>query len=140
MTDNISHHTSLSPTNSNESLTISDESEHSPLYRSLEESIKLPSCVSNEWVDTIADLKTNPRTLTDPPYNDRSLHWVDNNNHVLNMTFPAVLNIDGKYSKVGPYFNLSSETVKVLSIFSLITLNTNSKHYFRNRRLLLLAK
>jgi hypothetical protein len=95
---------SSSPTSS---LTVSDEHhEHTTLYESLDAVIKHPSCVCNEWIDTIADYKTNPRLLNTPPYNDGSFHWVDNNDDLLCMAFPAVLDIDGKYSKIGPYFNL----------------------------------
>ena len=97
----------VSPTSpSNESLNISD---HDALYRSLEESIKHPSCVSNEWIDTIGDLKNNPRLLNYQPYNDGAFYWVDKNNQLLHMAFPAVLDIEGKYSKLGPYFNLMGE-------------------------------
>jgi hypothetical protein len=98
----------ISPSNSASSATQSDESNHCALYRSLEECLKHPSCVSNTWLDTIADVN-NPRALNHAPYKDGSLHWVDKNNQLLNMAFPAVVDLDGKFSKIGPYFNHMGE-------------------------------
>jgi hypothetical protein len=98
----------ISPSNSASSATHSDQSDHSALYRSLEECLKHPSCVSNTWLDTIADTN-NPRALNHAPYKDGSLHWVDKNNQLLNMAFPAVLDLQGKFSKIGPYFNHMGE-------------------------------
>lgn len=103
------------PSPSTSSFTISEE--HSSLYESLEATIKHSSCVSNDWIDTVADIN-NPRILNTPPYNDGSLHWVDKNNELLSMAFPAVLELDGKYSKLGPYFNLTGDRT------------TNVFHYF----------
>lgn len=90
--------------------TISEnDSDHTTLYQSLEAAIQHPSCVSNDWLDTIGDFKHNPRPLNFAPYNDNSFHWVDKNNDLLCMAFPAVLDLGGKYSKVGPYFNLTGD-------------------------------
>ena len=102
--DTIPAPRAILPSNSISSATHSDDSEHSALYRSLEECLKHPSCVSNKWIDTIADVN-NPRTLNHAPFRDGSLHWVDKNNQLLNMAFPAVLDLQGKFSKIGPYFN-----------------------------------
>ena len=97
------------------------ETEHSLMYRSLESCLQHPDIVSSDWIDTIADFKNNPRLLSKPPYNDNSLHWVDRNDNVLSMAFPAVLNNPGKYGKMGPYFNLMSEQgVKVSHILSFL--------------------
>jgi hypothetical protein len=98
-------HKSPSPTASDK--TIDDE--HSPMFLSLQLSLEHPSCVSGPWINTIGDLKTNPRTLPTPPYNDGSFHWVNRQNKLLYMAFPAVLNIDGKFGKIGPYFNLMGD-------------------------------
>jgi hypothetical protein len=92
--------------------TVSDnsvEAQHSLLYLSLKAALQHPSCVSPSWIDTIADFKNNPRTLSNAPYNDGALHYVDKKQKVLCMTFPAVLDLDGKYGKIGPYFSLMGE-------------------------------
>jgi hypothetical protein len=95
---------------------------HSRLLRlSLESYMHDADTVSADWIDTIGDLKNNPRKLSTARYNDGSYHWVDRNNNVLSMAFPAVLNIPGKYSKIGPYFNLMGENdVKVCTALTKI--------------------
>lgn len=85
------------------------------LSNSLEATLKLPSSVNPDWIETIADLKNNPRVLQTPPYNENgALHWVDNNNELLYMTFPGRLELYGKYNKTGPYFNLMENQVSLL--------------------------
>jgi hypothetical protein len=108
----------LSPSNSASSATFSDESEHTPLYRSLE-CLKHPSCVSTTWIDAISEVN-NPRALNHVPYKDGSLHWVDNDNQLLNMAFPAVLDLEGRFSKIGPYFNHMGEHEARVSIFKIL--------------------
>lgn len=121
MSDENSPVSPFSPSNSNDSLTISEESEHTPLYHSLEECLKHPDCVSQTWMDTIGDFKNNPRLLTTPPYNDGSMHWVDKKNQLLFMAFPAVLDVEGKYTKLGPYFSLSGDREVKVSFYIYIT-------------------
>lgn len=90
----------------------------SPLYQSLEAALQHPSCVSAAWIDTVGDFKNNPRALHARPYNDGSLHWVDREGKLLCMAFPALLDLDGKYGRTGPYFSLASEQgVKVTHLF-----------------------
>jgi hypothetical protein len=93
--------------------TASDDSTHtSPsLFECLEKMTQSPTCISNDWIDTLADFKTNPRVMSTPPYNDGALYWVNNNNQVLSLVFPAVLDLHGKYSRLGPYFSLVGEKV-----------------------------
>lgn len=102
--------------------TLTDKSEEeprSPLFLSLEHCLRNPYSVSSDWIDNIADINNNPRKLSgsSASYNDNSLHWVDQEGNILPMVFPAVLNIPGKYSKIGPYFNLmgDQDVVKVSS-------------------------
>jgi hypothetical protein len=95
-----------------------DDPSRSLIYLSLQESLRHPSCVSNTWIDTIADFKNNPRTLQTPPYNDGALYYVDKKQKPLCMAFPAVLTLNGKYGKIGPYFNLMGDQgVKASFIF-----------------------
>jgi hypothetical protein len=106
---NPQHLSPPSPSSTLESPTISEKEEPSALYQSVEEAIQHPSCVSIAWLDTVANLKNNPQLLNDSPYNDGSLHWVNKNNELLCMAFPAVLNLHGRYSKIGPYFSLMGD-------------------------------
>lgn len=89
------------------------QNERSNLYKSLEAAIEDPYSVSNEWLDTIAEFKNNPRVINNGPYKDGSFHWVNKNDDVLCMAFPAILEMNGKYTKVGPYFNLGDRFTKV---------------------------
>jgi hypothetical protein len=86
----------------------------SPLYQSLLAAIEHPNCVKPAWIDTVTNSKNNPRGLP-KPYNDGSLHWVNNSNDLLCMAFPAVLDLDGKYGRTGPYFSLSGTQGKNVS-------------------------
>lgn len=100
--------------------------QHSLLYLSLEEALKHPSCVSNKWIDTIGDFSNNPKTLRYSPYNDGAFYYVDQKQKPLCMAFPAVLNVDGKYGKIGPYFNLMGDQgVKVHISFTFIRYHIN---------------
>ena len=63
---------------------------------------------------TLPTFKNNPRTLPYAPYNDNALHYVDQKQKPLCMAFPAVIDLNGKFTKIGPYFNLmGDQTVKV---------------------------
>jgi hypothetical protein len=99
-----------SPTITEKSL----EDQHSDMFLSLETTLRHPSSVSNTWIDTIDDARNNPRILSTAPFDDGALHWVDRDGKVLRMSFPAVLNMYGKYAKIGPYFSLmSDQNIKV---------------------------
>ena len=82
---------------------------YTPLYQSLQAAVQHPSCVSPAWIDTLADFKNNPRALHKPPHNDGSLHWVNKKGNLLCMAFPAVLDLNGKYGRIGPYFSLFTD-------------------------------
>jgi hypothetical protein len=117
---------SLSPSRSRSpSITSLSEDNHDlTLYHSLQETMKHPSSVSPAWVETV-DFKNNPRVLHSPPHNDGSSHWVDNDNNLLCMAFPAVLDLYGKYGKTGPYFSFTGTQVSlsfnfILSLFNFI--------------------
>ena len=91
---------------------------HTDLYLSLEEALKNPSCVSDTWIENIADFKNNPRTLPYAPYNDNALHYVDQKQKPLCMAFPAVIDLNGKFTKIGPYFNLMGDQAVKVSFHS----------------------
>ena len=91
--------------------------------------LKHPTSVNPDWIETIADLKNNPRVLQTPPYNENgALHWVDKNNELLYMTFPGRLELYGKYNKTGPYFSLMENQVSLFSSFIF-----TSQRYIRKR-------
>jgi hypothetical protein len=104
-----------SPTNSDKSIEAQlQPQQNSDLYLSLEAALKHPSCVSETWMETIGDFKNNPRSLPYAPYNDGALYYVDDKQKPLSMAFPAVIDLNGKFSKIGPYFNLmGDQNVKV---------------------------
>jgi hypothetical protein len=77
-----------------------------PLYQSLLAALDHPSCAKPSWVNTVADFTNNPRAIHVPPYNDGSAHYVDNKGNLLCMAFPAVIEHDARYSRIGPYFSL----------------------------------
>ena len=83
--------------------------------------------VSQKWMETIGDLANNPSKLSTAPYNDGSLHWMNNDDNILSVAFPAVLRTSGKYARIGPYFNLKGEQdVKV----NLVLHPTNNIFFF----------
>jgi len=86
-----------------------------PLYQSLIEAIKHPSCVNKAWVATVADFRNNPHALHVRPYSAGSLHFVNNGINLLCMAFPTVLVLNGKYGCTGPYFSpaMGEQGVKV---------------------------
>ena len=99
------------------------------LSNSLEATLKHPTSVNPDLIETIADLKNNPRVLQTPPYNENgALHWVDKNNELLYMTFPGRLELYGKYNKTGPYFSLMENQVSLFSSFIF-----TSQRYIRRR-------
>lgn len=99
-----------SPANSDKSIdALLQPEQKSDLFLSLEAALKHPNCVSETWVETIGDFKNNPRSLPYAPYNDGALHYVDNKQKPLSMAFPAVIDLNGKFSKIGPYFNLMGD-------------------------------
>ena len=62
-----------------------------PLYQSLVEAIKHPSCVNKAWVATVTDFRNNPHALHECPYSDGSLHFINNGGNLLCMASPAIL-------------------------------------------------
>ena len=98
-----------------------------PLYQSLLAALDHPSCAKASWLDTVADFKNNPRTINTPPYNDGSVHYVDNNGNLLCMGFPAVIEHDARYSRTGPYFSL--EGPQGMNVGLLSCWNTSPKSH-----------
>ena len=56
--------------------------------------------------------------ITSPlAWDDDSLLWLDNRREKLCMAFPAILDLKGSYSRVGPYFNVKDR--KIVSLKNL---------------------
>lgn len=85
---------------------------NSPLYLSLLHSLKNPNTISTDWLNTIAE-KNNPRTINKAAFNDSAQYWVDNNDNILRISFPAILDPNGKYSRVGAYLSMDNQVPKV---------------------------
>jgi hypothetical protein len=97
------------PRSPNRELSPADVEGRSPLYQSLMAALDMPNAAKREWLETVADFKNNPRALHLPPYNDGALHFVDKDGYILPISFPAVLDLHGRYARLGPYFNMTSE-------------------------------
>jgi hypothetical protein len=54
-----------------------------PLYQSLLAALDHPSCAKASWLNIVADFENNPHTIHTHPYNDGSVHYVDNNSNLL---------------------------------------------------------
>ena len=78
---------------------------HNPLYVSLLASVASPGAVMLDMVTNNIATKNNPRPLK-MKMDDRAEYWVDNRGELLTLKFPARLDYAGKYSRLGPYFNL----------------------------------
>ena len=112
----------------------SDDSEHDPLYKSLEAVVQHPNSISTDWIDAMDGLNLTPRSLSTPPFNDGALYWLNKDDDLLQMSFPAVLDCDGKYSKIGPYFNLPTDrNSKVKFFFFLFQRKNHSFKYIKQK-------
>ena len=86
-----------------------DDEVKSPLYLSLLAVLDMAGTAKTKWLETVADFNNNPRTVHTAPYNNGALHFVDVDGQVLGIGFPAVLDMHGKYARVGSYFNMMTE-------------------------------
>ncbi len=60
---------------------------------------------TNKYIDGFDPL-TNPRPFR--PMGDTAQYWVGASDELLTMTFPAMLNMSGRFVKLGPYFSLNT--------------------------------
>ena len=81
------------------------------------------------------------RTLPYVPYNDNTFHYVDQKQKPLCMAFPAVIDLNGKFAKIGPYFNLMGDQTVKASFYS-YQYHSHVKHliYHQDVNMTLLAK
>ena len=78
---------------------------HNPLYVSLLASVASPGVVTLDMVTKNIATENNPCPLKTKMDNGAE-YWVDNRGELLTLRFPARLDYAGKYSRLGPYFNL----------------------------------
>jgi len=60
---------------------------------------------TNEYIQGFDPL-TNPRQFR--PMGDTAQYWVGASDQLLTMTFPAMLNMSGRFVKLGPYFSINT--------------------------------
>lgn len=90
---------------------FSSHSDESLLYSSLRASLQHPSCASAEWLKNCNISSCHFSTLSAW---DNSAYWENKRHENLCMAFPAILDLKGSYSRIGPTFNLAdSENVCV---------------------------
>jgi hypothetical protein len=97
----------------------------SAIYRSLEDAIQHPSCVSSRWIHNFDELHIHPSQLSSSAllYNNDSLTWVDKNDRLFCLAFPAILNLKGEYTEISSYSNIiddQSVDVSIVNIFMII--------------------
>lgn len=72
----------------------------SALYDALLECSKSIEATSPARIELLAEAN-NPR-----PLSDGALYWVDNKGKPLSFKFPALVDLEGQFSRLDPYFNL----------------------------------
>lgn len=81
----------------------------STLYRSLEKALTHPSSASSAWMENhdsdFLRLRASP--------NDNSLYWVDKDDHVLSLAFPAILDPEKTYNEIESYNVLNDMKVRL---------------------------
>lgn len=79
----------------------------SPMFQSLLTCITSNNAVDQTVVESIAE---NNNLHSVPTMNDKADHWVDNNGHPLILWFPAILDTEGSFGRMGLYFNLPTRS------------------------------
>lgn len=88
-----------------------------PLYKLLLNSVRSPGTLTVDAAsETNIPLENNPRPLR-TFMNDNAEYWVNGSGSLLHMKFPARLDLNGQYSRVGLYFNLPHTGVRRQFIF-----------------------
>jgi len=91
----------------------------SPLAQSLIAFSCHPNCPADlGFFDNVAE-DNQPRQLAFMP--DTADYFVDNDGQPILLVFPAELDFEGKYSRAGSYFNLSTSVSQISTYFLLGT-------------------
>ena len=84
-----------------------------PLETSLLYCLEDPTTTTPELIQDIAE-DNNPRRVQSEK--DNAAYWVKDDGSPLLLSFPAILDTQGKYGRTGPYFNMM-ENVSALPYF-----------------------
>lgn len=74
-----------------------------PLESSLFHFLKGPTAIQSSLIKNIA-MDNNPRKIKSEKEN--AAYWVQSDGTPLLISFPAILDTQGKYGRTGPYFNM----------------------------------
>jgi hypothetical protein len=66
---------------------------------------------TQEVVEQYIPLENNPRPLS-ARMGDNAEYWVDQSGDVLHLKFPAKLDFNGQWCRLGPYFSLPDSGVR----------------------------
>jgi hypothetical protein len=72
------------------------------LCESLTAALQHPRCVRTSWLDE-GDDELRHITLSE---DEESVYWIDKEKQKLSLAFPAVLDLDGAFARLDPYFSL----------------------------------
>lgn len=97
----LTEHTSPSPS---EPPHFETPTSKSVLYNALLECVFDDEAISEERITLLAT-QNNPRRNP-----DNSFSWFDNSNKPFTFTFPALMDVSGKFAKLDPYFSNSGGT------------------------------
>ena len=87
-----------------------DVTDMTPLEISLLNCLKSPTAMKHGLIHEIPE-EDNPRKVKTEK--DKAAYWVRMDGSPLLLSFPAILDTEGKYGRTGPYFNM----VENVSIF-----------------------
>ncbi|KAG2741941.1 hypothetical protein P692DRAFT_20821997 [Suillus brevipes Sb2] len=77
----------------------------SPLYLSLLGCVTSHGAFTQDIAEQHIPMENNPRPLT-ARMGDKAEYWVDQSGDVLHLKFPARLDFEGQWCRLGPYFSL----------------------------------
>jgi hypothetical protein len=82
----------------------------SPLYLSLLGCVTSRGAFTQDIAEQHIPMENNPRPLT-ARMGDKAEYWVDQSGDVLHLKFPARLDFQGQWCRLGPYFSLPDSGV-----------------------------
>jgi hypothetical protein len=80
-----------------------------PLYHCLQAYVTTPGALTAEVCDSVP-FANNPRPMS-MQMGDKAEYWADTDGELLVFKFPAILNVNGMYTRIGPYFGMPASGV-----------------------------
>lgn len=111
----------------------------STLYHSLEKTLTHPSSASSAWIESHASDLSRLRASS----NENCLYWVDEDDHVLSLAFPTILDLEKTYNEIESYDVLNDMKVRLIFYIDKIYSRDHVRFYphllcgFRRRSLFL---